>query len=398
MYDNIVYIGGNLERDGTNPSGHLFHDDVTVMLDKLHSLDPSYQTVIYNQREKLMDLYKSKTQDMVYLVVYYGSLPIPPGVNALRWETGYSDISWSQLHDIANTIPISIVSPVWNAKEQYIDLCAAHKTDPAIKNFYPYHNNLHYIQDFMYKDIDYNVDYDCDKLFICMNANSKFVRTMLMGKLSQANLLSHAHWSWLDTNSKGKDMPRIHNFDPTKVVVLSDDTLRNNTRVDGVKRLQPNGHYVGSVYNDAYIDVSVETYGQLEAINFTEKTWRPYWFGKPCMQLAPAGHYKLLWDWGFEPYDELFDYANMDHPNIGTRIKAITDNLIRLADKTKTEMDALVKTIETKIIHNHNTVKNLSLDHMPTDELKHLYERHIIPNDLFFGWPEHQKHIGDITI
>ena len=113
------------------------------------------------------------------------------------------------------------------------------------------------------------------------------------------------------------------------------------------------------------------------------------------MQLAPAGHYKLLWDWGFKPYDELFDYANMDHPNIGTRIKAITDNLIRLSNKTKTEMDALIKTIEPKIIHNHNTVKNLSMDHMPTEELKHLYERHIIPNDLFFGWPEHQKHIGD---
>lgn len=398
MYDNIVYIGGELEKGSPQLPGHLFQVDVSVMLNKLDLLDTSYQTVIYNQREKLMNLYHNKTQDMVYLVLYYGSLPIPPGVNALRWETGYSDISWAQLHDIANTIPISIVSPVWNAKAQYLEICKITNTQPAIKNFYPYHNNLQFVQDFMYKDIDYKIDYDCNKLFVCMNANTKLQRTMLMGKLSQADLLQHAHWSWLDTNGKGKDMPRIHTFDPTKVVSLPDDILTDEARVDGVKRLHPNGHYVGSIYNDAYIDLSVETYGQLEAINFTEKTWRSYWYGKPCMQLAPAGHYKMLWDWGFQPYNELFDYTYMDHPNISTRIKAIADNLTNLSGKTKTEMDILIKTIEPKIIHNHNTVKNLSMDHMPTEELKHLYERHIIPNDLFFGWPEHQKHIGDITI
>ena len=51
--------------------------------------------------------------------------------------------------------------------------------------------------------------------------------------------------------------------------------------------------------------------------------------------------------------------------------------------------------IEAKIIHNHNTVKNLSLDHMPTSQLKHLYEHHVVPNDLFFGHTEYQKYIGE---
>jgi len=396
MYDNIVYIGGELEK-GTSPTvpAHCFEVDASVMLDKLDSLDPIFKTVIYNQREKLMDLYKSKTQDMVYLVLYYGSLPIPPDVNPISWETGYSDISWTQLHDIANTIPISIVSPVWNAQEQYIDICRSTNTKPAIKNFYPYHNNLQFVQDFMYKNIDYKIDYDCKKLFICMNANTKLQRTLLMGKLSQAGLLKHAHWSWLDANNKGKEMPRIHDFDPTNVIKLSNDILLHGARGDGVDRVRPHGHFVGSIYNDAYIDVSVETCGQLEALNYTEKTWRAYWFGKPCMQLAPPGHYKLLWDWGFQPYNELFNYENMDHPNISTRIKAIVDNLSALAEKTQDEMNTLIKNIVPKIIHNHNTVKNLSLDHMPTEQLKYLYEHHIIPNDLFFGHTEYQKYIGE---
>ena len=85
----------------------------------------------------------------------------------------------------------------------------------------------------------------------------------------------------------------------------------------------------------------------------------------------------------------------MDHPNISTRIKAIVDNLTNLAGKTQKEMNALIKTIEAKIIHNHNTVKNLSLDHMPTSQLKHLYEHHVVPNDLFFGHTEYQKYIGE---
>ena len=63
MYDNIVYIGGELEK-GTSPivPEHCFEVDASVMLDKLDSLDPIYKTVIYNQREKLMHLYKSLMQ------------------------------------------------------------------------------------------------------------------------------------------------------------------------------------------------------------------------------------------------------------------------------------------------------------------------------------------------
>lgn len=393
MYDNIVYIGGELEdgKDG-NSSPHLFEINVQEIFDRLNILDPAYKTVIYSQRQKLLKLYKEKTKDMVYLVLFYGSLPKPPNINERYWETNFSDISWELLHDIANTIPISIVSTVVNAQDQYFELCDKHDTKPSIQKFYHYHNNLKFVRQFAFKDSKPHIDLNCNKLFICMNGMAKIHRAMLVGKLSQADLLQHAHWSWLDQNGKGKELPRIHSFDPSQIVTMQNDILITRNRQDGEKVITPEWPYFGKVYHDAYIDVSVESYGQLEAINYTEKTWKSYMFGKPGLQLAPAGHYKQLWDWGFQPYDELFDYTNLDHPNLSTRINAIVTNLQRLSSKSKQEMNNLINTIEHKLIHNHKTLRTLP-DPMPTTDLQHLYDHNVIPNDLLFGTP-HMKYFG----
>ena len=392
MYDNIVYIGGELEDGHYNESPHLFETNVQEIFDRLDLLDPTYKTVIYSQRQKLLDLHKTKTKDMVYLVLFYGSLPKPPSINQKYWETNFSDISWEHLHEIANTIPISIVSTVVNAQEQYVELCEKHKTKPAIKKFYHYHNNLKFVRQFAFKDITPKIDYDCNKLFICMNGMAKIHRAMLVGKLSQTDLLQHGHWSWLNQNGKGKDLPSIHNFDPSKIVTMENDILVTRNRLDGEKVITPEWPYFGEVYHDAYIDVSVESYGQLEGINYTEKTWKSYMFGKPGLQLAPAGHYKQLWNWGFEPYNELFDYTDLDHPNLSTRINAIVTNLKILSNKSKQEMNHLIKSIESKLIHNHTKLKTLP-DPMPTKELQHLYDHNVIPNDLLFG-TRHMKYFG----
>ena len=53
MYDNIVYIGGELEDGHYNKSPHLFETDVQEIFDRLKILDPAYKTVIYSQRQKL---------------------------------------------------------------------------------------------------------------------------------------------------------------------------------------------------------------------------------------------------------------------------------------------------------------------------------------------------------
>ena len=392
MYDNIVYIGGELEDGHYNESPHLFETNVQEIFDRLDLLDPTYKTVIYSQRQKLLDLHKTKTKDMVYLVLFYGSLPKPPSINQKYWETNFSDISWEHLHEIANTIPISIVSTVVNAQEQYVRLCEKNKTKPAIKKFYHYHNNLKFVRQFAFKDITPKIDYDCNKLFICMNGMAKIHRAMLVGKLSQTDLLQHGHWSWLNQNGKGKDLPSIHNFDPSKIVTMENDILVTRNRLDGEKVITPEWPYFGEVYHDAYIDVSVESYGQLEGINYTEKTWKSYMFGKPGLQLAPAGHYKQLWNWGFEPYNELFDYTDLDHPNLSTRINAIVTNLKILSNKSKQEMNHLIKSIESKLIHNHTKLKTLP-DPMPTKELQHLYDHNVIPNDLLFG-TRHMKYFG----
>ena len=396
MYENIVCVGGVDDPSELNPQVLPRPSGLKEAL--YNQLDPKYHTVLFDQKEKLLNLYKSKTQDMVYIVAQYGSLPKPPDVNQLQWDTSYDGITFDELQQIAETIPISIVSPVWNAKEQYHNICKKHNYKPVIKEFHSYHNDLQIIQHFIYKNRNYQIDYDCNKLFICLNGRTTHIRALLLGKLSQYNLLKHAHCSWLDRNDKGKDMPRIHDFDPTVVKILETDSeikeklTKKTTHMEHIDSFQ---WKVGPAYTDSYIDVSVETYGQQEGINFTEKTWRPYWHGKPCIQLAPYGHYKMLRGWGFKMYHELFNYDELDQPSLRKRITGIANNLDRLSRMSKTQINDIIKSIEPTIIHNHNTVKTLDLGSiMPTPELQHLYDYHILILDQMMNQKDIFHNIG----
>jgi hypothetical protein len=74
--------------------------------------------------------------------------------------------------------------------------------------------------------------------------------------------------------------------------------------------------------------------------------------------LCAKDTHKTLKDYGFELYDEIFDYSFDNDPNYKNRIKGIIDNVENLKNENFTEV---YKKIEDKVEHNVRQSKKIFL-------------------------------------
>lgn len=337
---------------------------------------PEHHDVIFGQADKLRQLRDIKTTQMVY-VIHGQPGVVPTPKESSRWLTTLGNMDFYEFNAIASEIPITVVTPVINAKECYDKVCNQYGLQPVVKNFYPITKFIFRWLNWClgYKKID-EPDYDCSKLFICMNGKPKTIRTILMNKLWSMKLLDKAHWSWHGKTwvQKGFTFPHITTND---FPLYEDRTLGENT----IWRIDPPD--VPEEYHDAYIDVSVETMHEPNAVAYTEKTLRPYWLSKPCIQLSFYGHYNYLESLGIKLYTEMFDYDLLEQPDMNKRVNGIIKNLESLANKTQSEMNALIKSIASKIKHNKDIVCNMIPEQMPTAEIQYLVDHNIIPTDNY---------------
>ena len=79
----------------------------------------------------------------------------------------------------------------------------------------------------------------------------------------------------------------------------------------------------------------------------------------------------------------MFDYDLLEQPDMNKRVNGIIKNLESLANKTQSEMNALIKSIAPKIKHNKDIVCNMIPDKMPTEEIQYLVDHNIIPTDNY---------------
>jgi endonuclease III-like uncharacterized protein len=71
--------------------------------------------------------------------------------------------------------------------------------------------------------------------------------------------------------------------------------------------------------------------------------------GQPFLTLCAKDTHKTLKGYGFELYDEIFDYSFDSEPDYKDRIRGIIDNVERLKGKDYSE---LYRLIEDKVEHN----------------------------------------------
>ncbi len=360
-------------------------DTIDVVKQRLQTLDQDHTTEVFDQSIKLRKLHNQKTQQMVYVILYGVSVPIPEKLSrSHRHTTAVGDFSLENFNSIAGDIPITILSTVPNCEEVYMKTCDKHNVVCNVKKFIPIDGfGIRHLLEFntaFEKPNEPNTN--CNYLFHTTNGRTKLPRLLMMEELWNRKLLDKSMWSWHVNNIEDQHVDPAtainpaFNFPYKQNKPLDEPTWFTSKVFEQVPPSTPKG------YDDCYIDIMSETIDEPHAIWITEKTMRSYMYLKPSLQLNNFGHYEYLKSIGIQLYEELFDYDIIEKPSLKERIKGIADNLSRLAQYSKSTMDNKILQIKDKLIHNRQVLLNMQIETFPTAEIGYLLSHNIVPNDL----------------
>lgn len=203
-----------------------------------------------------------------------------------------------------------------------------------------------YFLNYLSKDIIYKLSNDIknikfNKLFISLNSKSHHFRCEMIDMLSEYNLLKYSEYSWL----KGCEIADTFDFKyfDNKYKKLNYDSS------DGWDY-----YWKDLLYGNPLINLVTESDDLM--IGISEKTCKSILIGQPFIVYSQKGFHKVLQEFGFELYDEIFDYSfdSLDSPK--DRMKGICDNLNNLKNKDLTE---LYNSISHKLEKNKQTALDI---------------------------------------
>jgi hypothetical protein len=183
--------------------------------------------------------------------------------------------------------------------------------------------------------------------FISLNNHAHYFRSLMMDTLAKHNLIGNAAISWHE----------IHNdYDYkywTPEIKVLDARYRLST---GLQYFLPNE------YPQAFMQLVAES----SAVHhmMSEKTCVPLMFGKPFLVFGPMRFHKMLSvEYGFQLYDEIFDYSFDEVSDIDERCNMLIDtNVKRIYNLSNDELQALHRKILPKILYNQELARHLALD------------------------------------
>ena len=218
---------------------------------------------------------------------------------------------------------------------------------------------------------DLQIDKKFDYLFINYNNKPRLHRCMLMDELYKTNLSDVGRMSWNQLTTIRPDNVSdvlgnyTYEFKYWEEKYLDLDSYTNKEKIHtdeySPKLIEPN----------ALIELVSETSAEVTFI--TEKTLRPIFLEQPFICLGAPNQNLDLLKYGFELYDEIFDYSFDSQPNIEDRINGIIENLNKIKDE---DYYQLYKLLEPKIKRNKERMFSL-LENDPFNPYINLYEKYI---------------------
>ena len=181
-----------------------------------------------------------------------------------------------------------------------------------------------------------------NKLYLNLNNKSRYHRCLMMDELYSNDLFEFGINSWNQTIAESG--------------VCDDFTFKHwqekYMNVDGY-RIKEYG------FIDEYTDMITEPNCFMSLVGetsmyipfVTEKTYRPILLKHPFLCFGAKNQNKEITKYGFELYDEIFDYEFDSKDNINDRILGIIENLNNLKEKNYYD---LYKKIESKLEYNKN--------------------------------------------
>lgn len=89
----------------------------------------------------------------------------------------------------------------------------------------------------------------------------------------------------------------------------------------------------------------------------------PLIFGKPFLVFGPVGFHEMLSvEYGFQLYDEIFDYSFDKEPDLDIRCNMLLQNVKRVYNLSTDELQELHNKVLPKLLFNSQLAKKLSVD------------------------------------
>lgn len=214
-----------------------------------------------------------------------------------------------------------------------------------------------------FNNIDINI------LYSHYNNKPRYHRCMMMDFLSKNKLIIFGNNSWNEMSDYENKHDILSTY-PTyefkywKEDILKIDSFKENGLMMSDTILNPE-----SLFNLIGESSSIIPY-------ITEKTFRSLLIGHPFLIYGCKNHNKELLKYGFELYDEIFDYDFENSDKIEDRIHGIIDNINNLKDKNYLNLYSKIK---SKILRNQKrAIELLKKDEYIPKELWDFYNKNIL--------------------
>ena len=168
--------------------------------------------------------------------------------------------------------------------------------------------------------------------------------------------------SWSSDDRK-KHRKKLIEFIEQNSIDCCYSNLENKKTLTELSEYYPNGYYkdnfdygIPREYFESCIDIVTESLVEFST-HFSEKTYKPIFYKKPFITIAGPYYYKTLSDYGFELYDEIFNYDFDSEENYEKRIDNILMQIKELNSLSLREIKSLCEKVKSKIDYNYDHIK-----------------------------------------
>ena len=168
--------------------------------------------------------------------------------------------------------------------------------------------------------------------------------------------------SWSSDDRK-KHRKKLIEFIEQNSIDCCYSNLENKKTLTELSEYYPNGYYkdnfdygIPREYFESCIDIVTESLVEFST-HFSEKTYKQIFYKKPFITIAGPYYYETLSDYGFELYDEIFNYDFDSEENYEKRIDNILMQIKELNSLSLREIKSLCEKVKSKIDYNYDHIK-----------------------------------------
>jgi hypothetical protein len=181
-----------------------------------------------------------------------------------------------------------------------------------------------------------------DKLFMCFNNRPRAHRCAVVDNLFKLDLFKDGLISWNIMTSEDYSMYDFKYWKEELLIVDKPYVIENQDT-----------SYLTDTYlnNKCLINVINETYCDGGIPFVTEKTFKSLLIGQPFIAFGNSNQNKILKEFGFKLYDDVFDYSFDDDGDFYVRVDKFTENINRVKNE---DLNELYDRFKEKVEYNRN--------------------------------------------